>query len=71
MFRRVLVLGTITTSHVATDHAHAEVHPRVAKLYAFFADRDVLWMDVADLIFVCARCFFHPFILSYSKREAR
>jgi len=43
--------------------AHTQAHPRVAGLYAILADRDVLWMDVANLIFMGAGLFGHTTII--------
>jgi hypothetical protein len=37
MFRSVRVLRGIAAAHIAADHAHPQMHPRVAHLHALFA----------------------------------
>ncbi len=62
----VLVLGTVTATDVAADEAHAEVHPGVTDLDAFFADGDIFRMDVTDLVFMGANLIGHTSIITYS-----
>lgn len=52
MFRCVFILRTVATADVAADQAHAQVNPRIADLYAFFANGNVLRMDIPDLVFM-------------------
>lgn len=61
MFGRVLVLRTITASHVATDKTHAQIDPRVARLDAIFANRDIFRVHIPNLVFMGTKCFFHGF----------
>ena len=54
VLRRVLVLRAVAAADVAARQALAQVHPRVADLHAIFANRDVLRMDILDLVNVRA-----------------
>jgi hypothetical protein len=37
VFGRVLVLGRIAATHLAANHAQAQMNPSVSDFYAFFA----------------------------------
>ncbi len=66
MFRSVLILGTVTTSHMTAREALTQAHPYVADLDAILTHRNVLRMDIADLVAVSAIfCWFgHTTIIS-------
>ncbi|MGC2449893.1 MAG: hypothetical protein WA477_19755 [Candidatus Sulfotelmatobacter sp.] len=53
VFGRVFIPRGITTTHMPTDEAKAQVNPGVADLYAFFADVRAGGLDL-DLIEVGA-----------------
>ena len=64
MLRRMFVLGTVTAPHMPARETHAQIDPRVADLYAILAHRDVLRMDVADLVSMGANFIWHISILT-------
>lgn len=47
---RMFVLGTVTAPHMAAGKAHTQIHPGIAHCNTFRADRDVLRVNVFDLI---------------------
>src|SRR5262249_31714157 len=59
MLGRVLVLRRIATANVAAREAHAQMHPRIARLEALFAAAGVR-LDVVDLVLV--RTSFHRLV---------
>jgi hypothetical protein len=56
MFSGVFVLGRIAAAHVPARHTHAQVNPRVAEFYAFFANMRIRGCDfylIQVLAFLC------------------
>jgi hypothetical protein len=65
MFGRMLVLRAVAAADVAADKAHPQVDPCVPYFYAILADRYVLRVNVANLVFVRTGFLWHA--IDYSR----
>jgi len=59
VFCCVAVLRVVAAADVTAGKAKPQAHPRVPYLYAVLADRDVLRMHIANLVFVCTGFLWH------------
>jgi len=66
MLRRMLVLRAVAATDMAADQAHPQINPCIAGFYTLLADRYILRMDVADLVFMGTNFISHKFSIYYN-----